>query len=57
MGSGTDVAKETSSMIITDDNFLSIVSGIKEGRNAYANIRKIVYFLVSCGISEVLFFL
>lgn len=57
MGSGTDVAKETASMIITDDNFLSIVSGIKEGRNAYANIRKIVYFLISCGLSEVLFFL
>ena len=57
MGSGTDVAKETASMIITDDNFLSIVSGIKEGRNAYANIRKIIYFLISCGISEVLFFL
>lgn len=57
MGSGTDVAKETASMIIIDDNFLSIVSGIKEGRNAYNNIRKIVYYLISCGIAEVLFFL
>lgn len=57
MGSGTDVAKETSSMIIIDDNFLSIVAGIKEGRNAYSNIRKIVYFLISCGLAEVLFFL
>ena len=38
MGSGTDVAKETASMIIIDDNFLSIVDGIKEGRNAYNNI-------------------
>ena len=41
MGSGTDVAKETSSMIILDDNFKSIVVGIKERRNAYSNIRKI----------------
>ncbi len=57
MGSGTDVAKETASMIIIDDNFLSIVSGIKEGRNAYNNIRKIVYFLISCGLGEVIFFL
>ncbi|MEG1048329.1 MAG: HAD-IC family P-type ATPase, partial [Bacilli bacterium] len=56
MGSGTDVAKETAAMIIIDDNFLSIVSGIKEGRNAYSNIRKISYFLLSCGFAEVLFF-
>ena len=55
MGSGTDVAKETASMIIADDNFKSIVEGIKEGRIAYANIRKIVLFLLSCGMSEVLF--
>ena len=57
MGSGTDVAKETASMIIIDDNFLSIVDGIKEGRNAYNNIRKISYFLLSCGFAEVLFFI
>ena len=57
MGSGTDVAKETASMIITDDNFMSIVLGIKEGRTAYSNIRKVVYFLLSCGVAEVLFFL
>ena len=56
MGSGTDVAKETSKMIIVDDDFLSIVSGIEEGRNAYSNIRKVVYLLLSCGLSEVLFF-
>ncbi len=56
MGSGTDVAKETSKMIIIDDNFMSIVSGIEEGRNAYNNIRKVVYLLLSCGLSEVLFF-
>ena len=57
MGSGTDVAKDTADMIIVDDNFKSIVSGIKEGRIAYANIRKIVLFLLSCGMAEVLFFL
>ena len=56
MGSGTDVAKETATMIISDDNFKSIVSGIKEGRIAYSNIRKITYFLLSCGFAEVLFF-
>ncbi len=57
MGSGTDVAKDTADMIIIDDNFKSIVAGIKEGRIAYANIRKIVLFLLSCGMAEVLFFL
>ena len=57
MGSGTDVAKETASMIIIDDNFKSIVAGIKEGRNAYSNIRKVSYMLLSCGIAEVLFFM
>ncbi|MBO6145734.1 MAG: HAD-IC family P-type ATPase [Bacilli bacterium] len=56
MGSGTDIARETADMIILDDNFKSIVAGIKEGRVAYANIRKIIYFLISCGLSEVLFF-
>lgn len=55
MGSGTDVAKEAASMIIIDDNFKSISEGIKEGRVAYANIRKIVLFLLSCGLAEVLF--
>lgn len=56
MGSGTDVAKETASMIVLDDNFKSIVLGIKEGRNAYSNIRKVSYMLLSCGVAEVLFF-
>ena len=56
MGSGTDVAKETASMIITNDNFTSIVSGVREGRVAYANIRKITLFLISCGLAEVAFF-
>lgn len=57
MGSGTDVAKETGTMIITDDNFLSIVSGIEEGRNAYNNVRKVIYLLISTGVAEILFFI
>lgn len=56
MGSGTDVAKETSNMIIVDNNFMSIVSAVEEGRNAYANIRKVLYMLLSCGLAEVLAF-
>ncbi len=57
MGSGTDIAIDTADMIITDDNFASIVSGVKEGRIAYANIRKIILFLLSCGLAEILFYL
>ena len=56
MGSGTDIARETAKMIVIDDNFKSIVAGVKEGRIAYSNIRKIAYFLLSCGLAEVLFF-
>lgn len=56
MGSGTDIARETAKMIVIDDNFKSIVNGVLEGRVAYANIRKITYFLISCGLAEVLFF-
>ena len=56
MGSGTDIARETAKMIVLDDNFKSIVAGILEGRVAYANVRKIIFFLVSCGLAEVLFF-
>jgi len=57
MGSGTDVSKETANMIIIDDNFKSIVSGIELGRCAYSNIRKVCYLLLSCGLAEVLFFI
>lgn len=56
MGSGTDISKEVADMVILDDNFKSIVGGIKEGRTSYANIRKIIFFLLSCGLAEVLFF-
>lgn len=58
MGSGTDVAKETASLIVLNDNFSSIVSGIEEGRIAYDNVRKVVYLLISTGLAEItLFFL
>ena len=56
MGSGTDIAKETGDMIITDDNFLSIISSVEEGRNAYNNVRKVIYLLLSTGFAEVFFF-
>ena len=56
MGSGTDIAMQTSSMIITDDNFMSIVSGVEEGRFAYDNIRKVTYLLISTAIAELLIF-
>ncbi|MEM3059690.1 MAG: HAD-IC family P-type ATPase, partial [Methanomassiliicoccales archaeon] len=57
MGSGTDVAKDASSIIITDDNFASIVAGVEEGRYAYENIRKVTYLLVSTGAAEIILFL
>lgn len=58
MGSGTDMAKETASIIVTDDNFSSIAAGIEGGRFAYDNIRKVVYLLISTGAAEIsLFFL
>lgn len=57
MGSGTDVAKEMALMIVADDNFASIVGGIEEGRFAYANVRKVVYFLISSGAAEIFLFI
>lgn len=56
MGSGSDVAKETGDMIIADDNFSTIVTGIKEGRKAYNNIRNVIYLLLSTGFSEIILF-
>jgi magnesium-transporting ATPase (P-type) len=57
MGSGTDVAKEVGAMIVVDDNFSSIVSGIEEGRFAYDNVRKVIYLLIATGAAEVFLFL
>lgn len=50
--SGTDIAKASSSIILTDDNFASIVNGIEEGRRAHDNIRKVIYLLISTGFAE-----
>jgi Ca2+-transporting ATPase len=51
---GTDVAKETADMVLTDDNFASIVAAVEEGRVIFSNIRKFVFFLLSCNIAEIL---
>lgn len=51
--SGTDVARESSDMILTDDSFGSIVNGIEEGRVAYDNIRKVIHLLISTGFAEI----
>ncbi len=54
MGYGTDVAKDTASIIISDNNFASIAAGIEEGRYTYSNLRKIIYLLISTGAAELL---
>ena len=54
---GTEVAKSASDMVLVDDNFSSIVSSITEGRNVFSNIRKLVYFLLVCNISEIIILL
>jgi Ca2+-transporting ATPase len=51
---GTDVAKETADMVLTDDNYASIVAAIDQGRVIYSNIRKFVFYLLSCNGAEIL---
>jgi Ca2+-transporting ATPase len=51
---GTDVAKETADMVLTDDNYASIVSAVEQGRIIYSNIRKFVFYLLSCNVAEIL---
>ena len=51
---GTDVAKETADMVLTDDNYASIVAAVEQGRIIYSNIRKFVFFLLSSNIAEIM---
>ena len=51
---GTDVAKGTADMVLTDDNYASIVSAVEQGRVIYGNIRKFVYYLLSCNAAEIM---
>ncbi|NGZ97145.1 MAG: cation-translocating P-type ATPase, partial [Nitrospira sp. WS110] len=54
---GTDVTKEASDMVVTDDNFASIAAAVEEGRAVFDNIRKAIFYLLSCNISEILLML
>ena len=52
--SGTDVAKGAADMILTDDNFATVVAAVEQGRGIYTNIRKAIHYLLSCNIGEIL---
>jgi P-type Ca2+ transporter type 2C len=51
---GSDVARETADLVLTDDNFATIVIAVEEGRVIYGNLRKVIHFLFSCNLSEIL---
>ena len=51
---GTDVARDAADLVLTDDNFATIVGAVEEGRVIYANLRKVIHFLFSCNVSEIL---
>ncbi len=51
---GTDVARDAADLVLTDDNFTTIVAAVQEGRVIYANLRKVIHFLFSCNLSEIL---
>lgn len=57
MGSGTDVARESAAMVLTDDNYATIVAAIAEGRRLFANLRNVVHYLLSANASEVIYVL
>jgi P-type Ca2+ transporter type 2C len=54
---GTDVAREAAEVVITDDDFATIVAGVEEGRVAYDNVRKVIYLLISTGAAELVLIL
>ena len=54
---GTDAARNAADLILADDNFASIVAGVEEGRNAYANVRKLIFLLIATGLGEIVLFL
>jgi Ca2+-transporting ATPase len=51
---GTDIAREAADIVLTDDNFATIARAVQEGRVIYANLRKVIHFLFTCNLSEIL---
>jgi Ca2+-transporting ATPase len=51
---GTDVARDAADIVLTDDNFTTIAAAVQEGRVIYANLRKVIHFLFSCNLAEIL---